>query len=112
MCPSETAPAELGWNRLRGVYSDPVKYEWDPEKDRRNQRKHGVSFAEAATVFLDPRAATVPDGRFPVSEFRFRTIGYARTNRLLMVAHTERGDRIRIITARKATRLEREQYEH
>lgn len=93
------------------VYFRRVRYEWDPEKDRRNQQKHGVSFAEAATVFLDENAATVPDDRFPVAEYRFRTTGYASTNRLLIVAHTERGDRVRIITARKVTRSEREQYE-
>jgi uncharacterized DUF497 family protein len=88
-----------------------VEYEWDPEKDRINRRLHGVSFAEASTVFLDPLAATVPDNRFAVEEFRFRTTGYTVTNRLIIVAHTDRGDRIRIISAREVKTRERRQYE-
>ena len=71
----------------------------------------GLSFAEASTVFLDPLAATVSDDRFAYEEFRFRTIGYTVTNKLIMVAHTERNDRIRLITARSATPKERRQYE-
>ena len=88
-----------------------MEYEWDPEKDRINQRLHGVSFAEASTVFLDPLAATVPDERFAVDEDRFRTIGYTMTNRLVIVAHTDRADRIRMISAREVTPKERRQYE-
>lgn len=88
-----------------------MEYEWDPEKDDLNQRLHGVSFAEASTVFLDPLAATVPDERFAVDEFRFRTVGYTLTNRLVIVAHTDRGDRIRMISARDVTARERRQYE-
>ena len=88
-----------------------MEYEWDPEKDRINRRLHGVSFAEASTVFLDPLAATVPDNRFAVEEFRFRTTGYTVTNRLIIVAHTDRGDRIRIISAREVKTRERRQYE-
>ena len=88
-----------------------VEYEWDPEKDHENQAKHGVSFAEASTVFLDPLAATVPDDRYPLQEFRFRTTGYTLASRLVIVAHTERGDRIRIISARTTTPKERRQYE-
>jgi uncharacterized DUF497 family protein len=88
-----------------------VEYEWDPEKDRANRRKHGVSFAEASTVFLDPRAATLPDDRYAVDEPRFRTTGYTIEDRLLIVAHADRGDRIRIIAAREVTRGERRQYE-
>jgi uncharacterized protein len=52
-----------------------VEYEWDPEKDRSNREKHGVSFTEASTVFLDPLAITVLDERHSIGEFRFRTIG-------------------------------------
>ena len=89
----------------------PVEYEWDPEKDLANRKKHGISFAEASTVFLDPLAATVPDDRYSVEEFRFRTTGYTATERLVIVAHTDRGDRIRIITAREAKPKERRQYE-
>ena len=88
-----------------------MEYEWDPEKDRINQRLHGVSFAEASTVFLDPLAATVLDDRFALEEFRFKTTGYTLTNRLIIVAHADRGDRIRIISAREVTVRERRQYE-
>ena len=88
-----------------------MEYEWDPEKDRINQRLHGVSFAEASTVFLDPLAATVPDERFAMDEFRFRTTGYTLTNRLVIVCHTDRGDRVRIISAREVAARERRQYE-
>ena len=52
-----------------------MEFEWDPEKDGANQRKHGVSFAEASTVFLDPLHATVPDDRYSAGELRFRTVG-------------------------------------
>ena len=88
-----------------------MEYEWDPEKDRTNQAKHGVSFAEASTVFLDPLQVTVVDERHSIGEFRFRTIGYTVTNRLVIVAHTDRDDRVRIITAREASARERRQYE-
>jgi uncharacterized DUF497 family protein len=88
-----------------------VEYEWDPGKDRTNREKHGVSFAEASTVFLDPLHVTVFDERHSIGEFRFRTIGYTSTNQLVIVAHTDREDRIRIITAREATARERRQYE-
>jgi uncharacterized DUF497 family protein len=88
-----------------------VEYEWDPAKDRSNREKHGVSFAEASTVFLDARHITVPDERFEFDEFRFRTIGYTGTNRLVVVAHTDRDERVRIIMARDVTPRERRQYE-
>lgn len=88
-----------------------MEYEWDPEKDRANQEKHGISFAQASTVFLDPLHATVFDERHFNGEYRFRTIGYTSDNRLVIVAHTDREDRIRIITARDATPRERRQYE-
>jgi uncharacterized DUF497 family protein len=88
-----------------------VEHEWDPEKDRINREKHGVSFMEATTVFLDPMHVTVLDDRHSIGEFRFRTIGHTGTGRLVVVAHTDRGDRVRIITAREATSRERRQYE-
>jgi uncharacterized DUF497 family protein len=88
-----------------------VEFEWDPEKDRINIEKHGVSFGEAATVFVDPLHITVLDERHSIEEYRFRTIGYTTTNRLVVVAHADREDRTRIITARDATPLERRQYE-
>lgn len=88
-----------------------MEYEWDPEKDRTNREKHGVSFAEASTAFLDPLHVTVIDERRSIGEFRFRTIGYTATSRLVIVAHTDREDRVRIVTAREATARERRQYE-
>ena len=88
-----------------------MEYEWDPAKDELNQQKHGVSFAEASTIFLDPLHATVPDDRYAVDELRFRTVGYTVNNRLIIVAHVDRADRIRIISAREVTNRERRQYE-
>ena len=88
-----------------------MEYEWDPEKDQLNRERRGLSFAEAATVFLDPLAATVADDRYPYDEFRFRTTGYTATGRLVIVAHTDRAERIRIISARDANSKERRQYE-
>jgi uncharacterized protein len=93
------------------LYTRAVEYEWDPEKDRVNREKHGISFAEASTVFLDPLAATVADERHSIEELRFRTVGYTATERLVLVAHTDRDDGIRIISARDATPRERRQYE-
>jgi uncharacterized DUF497 family protein len=88
-----------------------VEFEWDPEKDRINQQKHGVSFAEGSTVFGDPLARTVPDPRYSIGELRFLTTGYSSANRLLIVAHTDRGERTRIITCRVAKPKERRFYE-
>jgi len=88
-----------------------IEFEWNPKKAAKNLRKHGVSFEEAATVFADTLSATVPDPDHSVGEDRYITIGLSRGYRLLMVAHTERGKRIRIISARELTRKERKQYE-
>jgi uncharacterized DUF497 family protein len=88
-----------------------VEFEWDPDKDRINREKHGVSFPEASTVFLDPLHITVIDDLHSAEEFRFRTIGHTATNRFVVVAHTDREERVRIITAREATSRERRQYE-
>ena len=86
-------------------------YEWDAEKARANQRKHGISFDEAATVFLDPLALTFPDPNYSAGEEREITIGYSARHQVVFVSHCQRGDRVRIISARKATRGERKQYE-
>ena len=86
-------------------------YEWDPEKAKRNLREHGVSFEEAATVFLDPLAMTYPDPDHSAQEDREITIGYSTKQRLLFVSHVQRRDRTRIISAREATRWERLQHE-
>jgi uncharacterized DUF497 family protein len=86
-------------------------FEWDPQKGRENERKHGVSFPEAATVFGDPLSVTVPDPDHSIGEARFLTMGMSHQQRLLVVAHADRGDVIRLISARAATRSERTAYE-
>jgi len=88
-----------------------VNFEWDPIKAAQNRRKHGVSFHEAATVFGDPWALTYPDPDHSVEEQRFITTGTSNTGRLLIVAHADRGESIRIISARKTTLRERTTYE-
>ena len=86
-------------------------FEWDPGKGQRNLRKHGVSFEEAATVFLDLMAMTYPDPDHSNEEDREITIGYSSRQRLLFVSHVRNEDRIRIISARQVTRRERKQHE-
>jgi uncharacterized protein len=88
-----------------------VRFEWNAEKAAGNLRKHGVSFDEAASVFFDPLSATGSDPDHSGEERRFVTFGMSASGRLLLVAHTEQDDAIRIITARQATRAEREIYE-
>jgi len=88
-----------------------VNFEWDPRKASRNRQKHRVSFHEAATVFGDALAITYSDPDHSVSEQRFITIGSSNSTRILVVAHTDRGNNIRIISARKATSHERKHYE-
>ena len=86
-------------------------YEWDPSKAKTNLREHGVSFEEAATVFLDSLAITFPAPDHSEEENREITIGLTMKHRVVFVSHCPRGDRIRIISARRATRKERKQYE-
>ena len=86
-------------------------YEWDGEKARANVRKHGVSFEEAATIFLDRSALTFPDPDHSVSEEREITIGHSVGHQVVFVSHCPRGNRVGIISARKATKRERRQYE-
>jgi hypothetical protein len=88
-----------------------VNFEWGPEKAAANVRKHGVSFQEAATVFADPLSLTYYDPDHSSEESRYLTVGLSRARRLLIIAHTDRGANIRIISARKATRREIRQYE-
>lgn len=88
-----------------------LKFEWDRIKDEVNARKHGITFEEASTAFGDPLSATIPDPEHSGQEVRFLLLGRSSTGRLLVVAHTERGERIRIISARPATRRERRDYE-
>jgi uncharacterized protein len=86
-------------------------FTWDPQKESANRRKHGVSFAEASTVFNDSLAATGADPDHSVGESRWITFGIAREGDLLVVSHTDEGDMIRIISARVATLSERRLYE-
>ena len=88
-----------------------MQFEWDPEKDKQNQAKHGVSFAEASTVFGDPFALTIDDPDHSVAENRFLTTGYSNRQRLIIVAHTDRDHGIRLISARNVTATERNVYE-
>ena len=86
-------------------------FDWNPEKEVRNRRKHGVSFREAATVFGDPLSISFPDPDHSKEEERHVTIGMSQQGRILVVAHTEEGDTVRMISARRATRRERRFYE-
>ena len=86
-------------------------FTWDPHKAAENQRKHRVDFREAATVLEDALSTTFPDPGHSRLERRYLTIGTSRHGRLLVVAHTEVGEVVRIISARRATRRERRFYE-
>jgi hypothetical protein len=88
-----------------------LTFEWDTNKEKRNLSKHGVSFEDSCTVFGDPRSLTIPDPGHSRVEQRFITIGSSHRGKLLVVVHTERGDNIRIISARPASRRERQSYE-
>lgn len=89
----------------------PLAFEWDANKARENARKHGVTFEEALTIFYDELVATMVDSRHSADEDRYISIGTSVRQRLLVVVHTERGDRTRILSSRPATALERRQYE-
>jgi uncharacterized DUF497 family protein len=89
----------------------PLLFEWDPHKARANVRKHGVTFNEACAAFEDVLSVTIPDPLHSKDERRFILIGHSHRGRLLVVVHTDRGDRIRIISARPATKKERRYYE-
>ena len=86
-----------------------MRYQWDENKALNNLNKHGIDFADAVLVFSDELAITIFDPRF--EEERFIIIGMDALSRVLVVVYTMRGDRIRLISARKATRNERRQYE-
>jgi hypothetical protein len=88
-----------------------MKIEWDPRKARSNLRKHRVSFEEAATALSDPMAATGADPDHSITEERYVTFGVSERGRLLVVAHTDEEETIRIISARIASKGERELYE-
>lgn len=84
-------------------------YQWNPGKAAENLRKHGIDFADAVSVFSDDLALTIPDERY--DEERFITIGMDAFGRVLVVVYALRDNDIRLISARKATRIERQQYE-
>ena len=89
----------------------PLTFEWDSRKASANLSKHGVKFETAATVFGDLSSLTIPDPDHSVTERRFITMGRAFDGKLLVVVHTDRGDNIRIISARGASRRERKLFE-
>jgi len=88
-----------------------LSFEWDSRKARSNFVKHSVTFEEATTVFADPLSLTIYDPQHSLIEQRFITMGQTIAEKLLVVAHTDRGDNIRIISARRASRRERKDYE-
>ena len=91
---------------------DRLDFEWDANKDAANQRKHGVSFAEAESAFTDARARLIADPDHSEEEDRFILLGMSCRSRLLVVCHCVRNeDRIRIISARKANQSEKNSYE-
>jgi uncharacterized DUF497 family protein len=88
-----------------------MDFEWDPEKAERNAEKHGVSFQEASTAFADPLSITVPDPDHSDDETRFLLMRLTESSRLVVVSHVERGETLRLISARLVTRHERRTYE-
>jgi uncharacterized DUF497 family protein len=96
-----------GWNETDCA----MQFEWDPEKAKRNVKKHKVSFEEAVTVFYDALSATFDDPEHSTGEARFITIGLSSRSRLIVVAHTDREQALRIISARPATPRERRKHE-
>jgi len=87
-----------------------MRFEWDPKKAKRNLEKHDVAFEEAATAFADPQSLTDFDPDHSEDEDRFVLLGASHAGRLLVVVHTDRGDTIRMISARIATKRERKTY--
>jgi len=90
---------------------DDFEFEWDDIKAANNLEKHGVSFEEGATIFNDPKIATILDPDRSVDEERYVSIGVSAQKALLVVIHTYREERIRLISCRKATKSERKSYE-
>ena len=88
-----------------------LQFEWDSRKARSNRKKHGITFEEGSTVFADSLSRTIADPAHSRTEDRFITIGASINNKLIVVVHADSYDTIRIISARKATRNERRQYE-
>ena len=88
-----------------------LRFGWDPRKAIASQLTHGVGFHEALTAFADPLSITIPDPDHSAGEERFLLVGLTADRRLVVVAHSERGDEIRLVSARPATRHERECHE-
>lgn len=88
-----------------------LRFDWDDSKARQNARKHGVTFEEASTVFYDEFVATLDDTQHSEDEERYISIGLSIQQRLLVVVHTERDQKTRIISCRPATPVERRKYE-
>ena len=86
-------------------------FEWDPEKARENEQNHGVSFLEASEVFSDDHSSSVSDPDHSIDEARYLIFGISKQGRHLVVSYTERGERIRLISAREMTSRERRAYE-
>jgi uncharacterized protein len=86
-------------------------FEWDPKKGRLNLKTHGISFDEASTAFRDPLSQTIEDPLHSENEERFVLIGQSIQGRILVVVHTDRGEEIRMVSARLATKKERLRYE-
>ena len=88
-----------------------LRFEWDPRKATANLKKHGVSFHEASSIFRDPLSITISDPDHSDSEERFVDLGLSHRGRLVVVSYIERGDNVRIISARRADRPEQRAYE-
>lgn len=88
-----------------------MRFTWDPRKEHRNVGKHGVAFREAATVFSDAFSTTFPDPAHSHAEERYVTIGLSDRGNVLVIAHADHEDAVRIISARRATRSERRFHE-
>ena len=88
-----------------------LTFEWDSRKARSNLSKHGISFEEASTIFGNSLSLTIPDPDHSITERRYVTMGRAFNGKLLVVVHTDRGNNIRMISARRASRRERRFYE-
>ncbi len=88
-----------------------IIFEWNRKKAEQNKKKHGITFEEAATVFGDPLSLTMPDPQHSFGEERFVTLGVSKENGVLVVVHKDKGDIIRIISARRANKKEKLNYE-
>lgn len=119
MSPGTPAPGATSWklkqkrDKLRQLigWQKDMDFEWDSDKVKRNLANHNVGFEEAKTAFQDPLFVTFEDPSHSIAEHRFLLLAQSSQGRLLVVAYTERGDTTRLISARKATKRERNAYE-